>query len=259
MLQGAQFRETRNAAREVKFLVEARHASDVLQWARTRLAPDPHGGGPSGGEYRTTTIYFDTDNGSVYQRRGSYGRSKLRIRRYGDADIAFLERKLRTGSLLSKRRTSISLEELARLDTAAPGAPYRWFAARLAARRLGPVSQVSYRRHALIGTSFYGPLRLTFDEDIRAQLTDTATFAPDNGLLLLHGYVIIEMKFCVDTPGVMKEMVEHFRLSPAPVSKFRTAMTALNAGRPPSVQSSEAGDGALPGVNPETLRGLAGA
>lgn len=257
MLQGAHFRETRTAAREIKFLVEAGHAAEVLRSAGTRLAPDPHGGGPSGGEYRTTTIYFDTGDGAVYQRRGSYGRSKLRIRRYGSADVAYLERKLRTSSLLSKRRTAIALGDLPQLE-GTPDTPYQWFRARLVARRLGPVCQVSYSRHALVGNGFYGPMRLTFDDDIRAQLTDSVAFSPGEGLRVLEGYVIIEMKFCVDTPGVLKEMVEHFRLSPAPVSKFRTAMTALTTAGTESVQRTSAAEGALLATD-EPLRGLAGA
>ena len=90
--------------------------AESSHWARTRLAPDPYAGGESGDEYLTTTLYFDTDDFKVYQRRGSYRRSKYRIRRYGSSDVAFLERKLRTSMLLSKRRTSIPLADLARID-----------------------------------------------------------------------------------------------------------------------------------------------
>ena len=237
MLQGTHTRETRDGAREVKFLVTANRAADVLNWARSRLEPDPHAGGPDGDEYRTTTIYFDTGDLAVYGRRGSFGRSKYRIRRYGNSDTAFLERKLRTSRLLNKRRSAIACTALPAVTTdARDGDDYRWFAARLRARRLAPIVQVSYRRHALVGMATYGPLRLTFDDHIRVQPNGTTSFAPDGGTPVLEGQVIIEMKFCIETPGVLKHLVEEFGLSPAALSKYRTSLGALLAELPAPVQ-----------------------
>ena len=65
----------------------------LREWARAHLAPDHFGSGPHGDGYTTTSLYFETPGFDVYHRRGSYGRSKFRIRRYGEADIVFLERK----------------------------------------------------------------------------------------------------------------------------------------------------------------------
>ena len=223
-------RETRDGAREVKFLVTASHAADVLAWSRTRLAADPHAGGPTGDEYRTTTIYFETNGRDVYERRGSFGRSKYRMRRYGASDVAFLERKLRTSSLLNKRRSSIACSELPELlarDSERPG--HRWFVERVLTRGLSPICQVSYRRHALVGTTAHGPMRLTFDADITAQPNATTMFAADGGVPVLDGRVIIEMKFCADTPAVLKHLVEQFALSPAAISKYRLSLAELTA------------------------------
>ena len=111
----AHIREVRPQAREVKFVVEADMAVRIRQWARTHLDPDTHGGGPFGDEYRTTSVYFDTDAFDVFHRRGSFGRSKYRIRRYGDAETVFLERKMRQPAVLAKRRTIVALEALPRL------------------------------------------------------------------------------------------------------------------------------------------------
>lgn len=112
-------RETRDGGTEVKFLVEAPIADAIRQRARSFTLPDPHASGPHGDEYQTTTIYFDTQALDVYWRRRSYGRSKLRIRRYGDADHAFVERKLRTGQVLAKRRTRVPLADLSNLQAPA--------------------------------------------------------------------------------------------------------------------------------------------
>lgn len=230
MLQATSSRETRDAAREVKFLLPADRAEVVLDWARSRMAPDPHAGGPSGDEYRTTTIYFDTTTRSVFHRQGSYGRSKYRLRRYGASDVVYLERKLRTSTLLSKRRTAAAAADV-RVALSVPGVedwPGRWFGQRLAMRRLSPVCQVSYRRHALVGMGPYGPMRLTFDDDLRAQVNDTCVFARDSGVSVLSDHVIVEMKFCVDTPAVFRHLVEDFALSPAAVSKYRLSIAAVD-------------------------------
>jgi hypothetical protein len=246
MLQGTHTRETRDGAREVKFLVPADRAAAILDWARSRLNADPHAGGPTGDEYRTTTIYFDTAELAVFNRRGSFGRSKYRIRRYGASDIAFLERKLRTSDLLSKRRTAIAAVDLPALfSPSGAGAPYRWFVDRVVARALSPICQVRYRRHALVGMGPYGPMRLTFDDEIKAQPNATTIFAPDGGRPVIADHVIIEMKFCVETPAVMKHLVEAFGLSPAPISKYRLSLDELTTRVPAVVSPAATVDGRL--------------
>jgi hypothetical protein len=220
MLQATHTREIRDGARELKFLVTADKAVQVLAWARTRLEPDPHAGGPSGDQYRTTTIYLDTDSRDVFHRRGSYGRSKYRIRRYGTSEVTFLERKLRTNRLLNKRRATVATDDLpALLNAAAGNGSLRWFLDRVTHRRLAPVCQVSYRRHALVGSTEHGPMRLTFDHDIQVQSNPTTTFAPDGGTPVLEGQVIVEMKYCANMPAVFRELVETFNLMTTPISK----------------------------------------
>jgi hypothetical protein len=128
--------------------------------------------------------------------------------------------------MLSKRRTAVSVAQLPALFDAGD-AQQQWFADRVQLRGLAPVCQVSYRRRALVGTGPYGPMRLTFDDDVRAQDNLTTLFSPDLGTPVHTGHVIIEMKFCIETPVVMKHLVETFQLSPAPVSKYRLAQDAL--------------------------------
>src|SRR5918995_3557948 len=93
-------RETRAAASEIKFLIDPALAPHILQWAREHLEADPHGTGPFGDEYDIATIYFDTPEHDVFQRRGSFGRAKYRVRRYNESTVVFLERKLRKPRLL---------------------------------------------------------------------------------------------------------------------------------------------------------------
>ena len=91
MLQGTSLSETREAAREVKFMVPLDVAARILEWSRSRLSPDPYAGGDAGDEYRTTSLYFDTEDLAVYHRRGSYRRSKYRVRRYGKVEAGLYD------------------------------------------------------------------------------------------------------------------------------------------------------------------------
>jgi len=226
-------RETREAAREVKFVIAPDVATRVLEWSRDRMAPDPHGSGPAGDEYRPTTIYFDTAGFDVYGRRGSYGRSKYRVRRYGASPTIFLERKMRTDEVLNKRRTSVPIEQLPALTSTNLDDEWEglWFRKRLEARRLLPVCQVSYRRTARVTMGPYGPIRLTLDQDLRAMVATEVAFHSGEGDRVLTERVILEMKFLADMPSLFKQAVEEFALQPSACSKYRTSLDAL--GGPP--------------------------
>src|SRR5262245_25997000 len=109
-------RETRSYAREIKFLIDASLAAEIQEWMRTNLEADENGTGPFADQYSTSSLYFETPQFDVFHRRGSFGRSKYRIRRYGLADAMFLERKFRTDRLLAKRRTAVPLTDFRCLE-----------------------------------------------------------------------------------------------------------------------------------------------
>jgi len=136
----ADTREARAHAAEIKIVVDAALGAQIRDWARLHLDPDPHGSGPFGDEYLTTSLYFDTSARDVFHRRGSFGRAKYRIRRYGQSGPVFLERKLRKPGLLVKRRTKVALEDLRRLedDSMKDWWLGKWFRRRVVARELRP-------------------------------------------------------------------------------------------------------------------------
>src|SRR5690349_9820008 len=111
-------REIRENALEIKFEVDPDTAARIRERARALFAADPYAGGPHADEYKTSTLYFDTEAFDVYKRKGSYRRAKHRVRRYGTADLVFLERKLRTPDLVSKRRTIVRCDDLPLLSAA---------------------------------------------------------------------------------------------------------------------------------------------
>jgi VTC domain len=231
MLQETAVREMRPAARELKFQVPPGIADGVMAWSRARLSPDPHGAGRFGDEYRTTSLYFDTDGFDVYHRKGSFGRSKYRIRRYDAAPVAFLERKLRTKNVLTKRRTAVPLEALGQLSAQTPDPVWAglWFQHRIEARRLAPTCQITYQRVARIVTTFDGPARLTVDRDVVARQVRAAEFLPDDGgaTVVLNGDAIVEIKFLGHPPALFRELVETFALEPFAISKYRLSVEAL--------------------------------
>src|SRR5262245_21781384 len=105
-------RESREQASEFKFLVEPGLADQIRDWARSQLVSDPHGNGLCGDSYRITSLYFDTQQWDVFNKNGSYKRSKYRIRKYGNSDVVFLERKLRRRGIISKRRSVVEIDQL---------------------------------------------------------------------------------------------------------------------------------------------------
>lgn len=216
-------RDIRPSAFEVKFVVDRDLGDRIREAARSLLSPDPYASGPASDEYLTNTIYFDTEEFAVYRRRGSYRRAKYRIRRYGDGNVVFLERKLRTADVLSKRRSTVLVEDLAQLtedlsDTRWAGS---WFHERMLMRRLMPVCQVSYARTARVGMTDYGPVRLTLDEGLAGVAVTEPAFRDATPIALFPGKTIVEMKFTAVMPGAFKAIVEAFALAPERISKYR--------------------------------------
>jgi hypothetical protein len=221
--------EERFGGRELKFLVLPRQVQEVLDWARRRLAADRHATmGPYGDRYRVTTLYFDTPGFDVFGRQGSYARAKYRIRRYGDGAVVFMERKLKTRCVVSKRRSLLELEELPSLLDGALAGGSAWFGRRLAARDLRPVCTVSYTRTALTGTSG-GPLvRMTLDEELSAIPYAGEPFDPAvRSNLVAPGTQILELKYSGEMPQVFRELLTAFPLMRRHASKYRESVRAL--------------------------------
>ncbi|HKB37424.1 MAG TPA: polyphosphate polymerase domain-containing protein [Gemmataceae bacterium] len=214
---------------ELKFLLDPARAERVLTWARCHLAPDPHADPALGGAYRVHSLYLDTAGLDVYHQADSYRRRKYRLRRYGAEPWLFLERKSRWGDRVAKRRTRVDETEVGRLRAELSSAswPADWFHQGLVARRLGPTCRVSYDRLAFIGTTATGRVRLTLDRDVRCAPADgwSVTEIPD-GMSLLTGESILELKFLASLPGLFKDLILEAGLNPRSASKYRMGVRA---------------------------------
>jgi hypothetical protein len=222
--------EKRDAAYEIKFVVPMAIAERAIAWARKNLSPDPHVGVNGNDCYHVNSLYFDTEALDVYRRNGSYGKAKYRVRRYGEDYNVFLERKLKSRGLVSKRRTRVADSDISYLANGYAPDEWSgyWFRRRLSARQLRPRCQIKYQRVARVGSIPEGSLRLTVDKDICSfatenyQVNESGAWQP-----LLPERCILELKFRLGLPPLFKSLVEELGLIPQPVSKYRLSIQAF--------------------------------
>jgi hypothetical protein len=212
---------------ETKFRVPETIADQALTWARDHLEPDPHVDPALGDGYRISSLYFDTPTLAVYHQIGADRRRKYRVRRYGSEALLYLERKLKSDGRVRKYRSWIPDEELALLEEepADRGWSGDWFRRRVRARRLEPVCQVTYVRVARVGELEGQPVRLTVDRQLCCSCAG-GLCVPEkiDGIPLLAGEAILELKFPQGMPHSFKELLLEMSLSPGSVSKYRLAV-----------------------------------
>jgi len=218
---------------EIKFLLGEATAANVMDWARDHMARDPVAACDEHELYPVHSVYLDTPALGVFGRTGALRTRKYRLRRYGNEDTIWLERKAKVRGRVKKRRTAISETELACVYEATPPAHWagHWFRRRVQLRHLQPVCSVTYERFARVGLTPEGPIRLTLDRAIGGcGLKDAAAAGWDvpRGSLAelqrLHGLCILELKYPTSLPALFKGVMSDFALQPLKVSKFRTCM-----------------------------------
>lgn len=220
---------------EIKFLLESAAALAVEERLRSVLRPDPHGDPLLDGAYRITSLYCDTPALDVFHKRGSYGRRKFRVRRYGESEAVFLERKTVRESRVRKRRTAVDVGELARLSGAGPATAAwdgEWYLRQIVQRGLRPVCRIAYQRRAYFGCLEGYPARVTFDRAIAGALVAGWEFrgaTQERGLL--DGLVVCECKFAVALPAALKAVIQEFGLTARGLSKYRRCIETFGLAR----------------------------
>ena len=210
---------------ELKFLLTEEQTLEVVERIAGRLVPDPHGDPTRGHAYDTTSLYCDTAQLDVFHRLGPGKRRKHRLRRYGVSPWIFLERKIKWGDRVKKRRTQVLDADLGLLIDPLSDGDWTgaWFQRHLQRRQLLPVCTIAYERIAFVGQSAEGPLRLTFDRNIRGTLTNAwRVDCLEDGMPILADQVICEFKYQSALPALFKEIIQALHLTPSPVSKYRT-------------------------------------
>lgn len=222
--------ERREFASELKFLVAPEKVESLRNWARTHLDADPNGTGADGDTYRIHSLYFDTGHFDVFHGVGSFGRSKYRVRRYNGDDLVYLERKTKSRTWVSKRRSPVSVDQLGFLEEPEADSlwPGFWFHRRLLGRALRPVCQIEYLRTARIGMAEGFPVRLTLDRELKACAVSSQCYDESgNGTPLMAGAWIMELKYRHALPALFKRLVTELAPAPQRLSKYRLAVQAL--------------------------------
>lgn len=220
-------------AYEIKFLLSEPQSQVVREWARTHLLPDPHSTAETGFGYAVNSLYLDTPQFDVFHRSERYRQRKFRIRRYGSEAVVWLELKRKMNGRVQKRRTPIAEGNLEAnlMSLADPHWEGNWFRRRVNDWGLRPVCQVSYERFACVGTSLYGPIRLTIDSQLSCLPAAGWTVPaqqPAAGLLLPNQH-ILELKFRETIPNSFRDLIGALRLDLATFSKYRQSVEACVA------------------------------
>lgn len=213
-------------AYELKFELPLAAVQGMKDWAECCLNPDPHGG--EDGSYRVTSVYCDTPEFDVFHRSPGYRGSKLRMRRYGGAAFVFLERKIRKGDQVRKRRVEVAPGDLRHLaayvEGQTPPADWTasWFLAQALKKRVAPTCRVGYRRTAYFGMSGTQAIRLTIDEDLIGVPARGWEAQPlEDGIPLLPGSALLELKFHDALPELFRGLLPTLPMQNARVSKYR--------------------------------------
>jgi hypothetical protein len=217
-----------HGAYEFKFLLDESQALQIADWARSNLDPDPHFDPEFGDGYCVNSLYLDTKYFDVFHRRTGFRQQKFRLRRYGRESTVWFEEKCKRKDFVRKRRSSVDQDEV--VDRLVHSAETEWegiwFRKKIDERGLRPVSQITYHRFARIGTSDVGPIRLTIDDHLTARLAQgwQVPAGSIEGIPLLEGRRILELKFRSTMPAAFRRLIENHDLRLTPFSKYRTSV-----------------------------------
>lgn len=216
---------------EVKFLLDEGLARGVEEHLAGALLPDPHSDPTLGGMYSISNLALDSPDLGVFYRDWRMKNRKCRVRQYGGAPALFLERKWSRRRRVRKRRVQATLADLGGLAEGRAGdVGQAWFLRDVRSHELAPVCRVRYLRRALFGVCSEGPMRVTFDRNIRGALAPgwSLDFSAEERRLL-DGHVVCEFKYYGTIPSPMKAAIAALRLTPTGVSKYRTCVRAFAA------------------------------
>jgi SPX domain protein involved in polyphosphate accumulation len=226
---------------ELKYLVRHDQAAEVADSLARYMLPDEHGSNQ--GQYRVTSLYYDTVAHKAYWDKvdGHRNRRKLRVRIYGDQVVTpetscFVEIKHRLDRTLQKRRAvlpygaAVALDQIDDLvDTASDEdrAVLEEVEYLYRALRLQPACVVSYQRRALEGREYEPGLRVTFDTDLKYRTHELTLFA--NGQATDHYFLspdwcIMEVKINHRAPYWLTEVIGMHQCVVRRISKYCAAL-----------------------------------
>ena len=222
----------------MKFRIDAVQAEEIRGWARQTMVADPFGYFDGGDHYHIHSLYFDTPALDLFRRTGRVGRTKMRLRRYGDDDTLWFESKRKRRGVVRKRRTPIdrttlnryrAIETTSGTTTDTSIEPGKWFLDRLNRLGMEPTVRLSYQRFARMMDAAGPPCRLTIDRQMTASPsrqwdvdTDTSVAGTEFGK-----NQILELKFNDHLPSILRQLLRLFSIQPTGFSKYQCATATV--------------------------------
>lgn len=223
---------------ELKYLTTADAARAFARDLATHAEPDPHSGEQG---YDVYSLYWDSPELRYFWEKldGEKYRRKLRFRRYGDGDQAFVEIKQRIDRTVQKRRTRMDLAELCALFGSGAVDPAR--EAEVAdpvlqealvlcrEHRLAPKAAIRYRREAWFAT-FEPDLRVTFDTRLQYDVRELDLERPtvQGSWLMDPALCVLEVKYNHRVPQWLVALIQKHDLSVVRFSKYCAAVDAAD-------------------------------
>lgn len=224
---------------ELKFLLTPELSSAIQDWSLNNMDADEFCRLSGQNHYDINTLYLDTPQHDLLHKTGVVGRTKHRIRRYGNDDQVWLETKRKKKMVVRKNRTAIPdlqlAEKLSLCDQIQDALPIQtdwqgdWFRKRVCDRSLEPAVQISYRRFARSAGPDQNSARLTIDSQMKARPSNgwTVTSAADDDQVeweQISSREVLELKFHDVMPELFKNLLREFVIPATGFSKYRLAM-----------------------------------
>ena len=230
---------------EFKYILPKSLRDEIEREVLFFMSLDPYTEGHPDKKYEVRSLYFEDMVYSNYYEKidGMESRAKFRIRTYSlDPEThshIFLEMKCRKNAMVYKHRVPINGDVYEILKTARgddltnlvlkgadPGNVLEKFHFECERKRLRPIMLIDYTRRPYI--SKYDPeFRLTFD-DYLASLQSSSMFPSHqwNGMALLKGYTILEVKFRFHIPSWFHRILQSYELNRVSISKICNGIEA---------------------------------
>lgn len=205
-------------------------AVHLVATVATRMQLDPHADPHTRG-YSVEGIYFETQARDVFNRMPGYSRRKFRIRRYGNGDTVFLERKSKRQGIVTKRRLQLESNEVMKFlsETLSRGAIYNsevegqaeldsatemsWFVNRIYRLKLRPTLCIAYERVAFLQMEGNFPIRLTVDRSLSCcPFVQTGFPSKLDYSKFLESNCVVELKYQNVMPGCFRDLIDEFQL-----------------------------------------------
>lgn len=220
---------------ELKFMLDKRAYENIYSRIAQRMTPDAYS--RDGSFYTISNVYYDTPDNSLIsasvRHDGKY-RYKLRLRTYDPSrNTAFLEIKKKYNGLTNKRRTTILIDDAARMLEEKIFPKEQPFMNMQVTRELYDIAQsltlvpktvISYDRQAFFGDDpVEKDLRITFDSGIRSRNTDLDLRKGSYGESMIEDdHWVMEVKVAHSVPIWIADLLAENGVSRTKFSKYGT-------------------------------------